>query len=123
MGTESIDKIIGANLRKIRELRDDKQNDAAEYLGVSTSTYGRIERGELPITPKRLQDLQKRWNVNRATLFHGVDAGPEGYANLIERQQLRKSIQDRIEHVDDINILRTMDQILDLSDAKKRGSR
>jgi transcriptional regulator with XRE-family HTH domain len=44
-------------------------NDAAEVMGISKSTIGRIEQGEDPIPLKVITLLQKKFNLNRDWLL------------------------------------------------------
>lgn len=120
MQISKIDQSIGNNLKTIRDLRSETQRQTAAFLGVSISTYGRIERGELPITQERLVRLQRRWRVDISEFFQGLEESPEMLANTMERMALRKDSIDRISDLDDLNLLRTISQILDLADAKKR---
>ena len=60
----SINKIIGENLRTIRENKKRKALDIATELGISESAYTKYERGETPINPTRAFQLADIFNVS-----------------------------------------------------------
>ena len=52
-----MDKNLGYNIRKMRELRGYKQEHMAEGLGIDKSTYGDIESGTSKLTVERLKKI------------------------------------------------------------------
>lgn len=48
---------VGKNIKKIRELNNYTQEYLAERLGISTSGYSKIERDEVDLTLRRLEEL------------------------------------------------------------------
>ncbi len=50
---------IGTKIRKIRELKNLKQEHVAEKLGISVTAYGKIERDETDISIERLDQIAK----------------------------------------------------------------
>ena len=52
------------NLRGIREDRDIKQKDIAQYLNVSQNTYSQYETGIIALTAEVLIKLSKYYNVS-----------------------------------------------------------
>lgn len=52
------------NLRGIREDKDIKQKDIAEYLNVSQNTYSQYETGVISLTAEVLIKLANYYNVS-----------------------------------------------------------
>lgn len=52
------------NLRGIREDKDIKQKDVAEYLNVSQNTYSQYETGVISLTAEVLIKLADYYNVS-----------------------------------------------------------
>ena len=50
---------VGNKIRKIRELKNLKQDYLAEQLGISVTAYGNIERGEADVSMERLEQIAK----------------------------------------------------------------
>jgi len=50
---------IGDKIRKLREIRDIKQENMARLLNMTTNGYGKIERDESKITLQRLEEISK----------------------------------------------------------------
>lgn len=48
---------VGHKIRKVRELRSLTQEKVAEELGMTTSGYSRIERGEVKLSLSRLEQI------------------------------------------------------------------
>lgn len=57
MSLNPINKIIGENLREIREKKKKKALEMAKALDISESAYSKYERGETPINPSRAYQL------------------------------------------------------------------
>jgi len=50
---------IGTKIRKIREIKNYKQEQIAEILGISVTAYGNIERDETNVSHERLEQIAK----------------------------------------------------------------
>jgi len=50
---------LGTKIRKLRELKNYKQDHMAELLGISTNAYGKIERDETDVSHDRLEQIAK----------------------------------------------------------------
>ncbi|HEY8399709.1 MAG TPA: helix-turn-helix domain-containing protein [Cytophagaceae bacterium] len=50
---------LGTKIRKLRELRNLKQEDMADKLGISLTSYGKLERDETDISMERLEQIAK----------------------------------------------------------------
>lgn len=48
---------LGNNIRKIREIRNIKQDYIAQQLGISLTSYGKLERDEVEITIVRANTI------------------------------------------------------------------
>jgi transcriptional regulator with XRE-family HTH domain len=48
---------LGNKIRKIREIKGFKQETVAEKIGLSLSSYGKIERGEVKLSVERLSTI------------------------------------------------------------------
>ena len=57
------------NIKKIRELKGLTREYMAEELNMSASGYGKIERGEVDLTLKKLSKISKILDVNIETIF------------------------------------------------------
>ena len=55
---------IGEKIRKIREIRNLSRKHVACELMISHTTYGKIERDEIDITIKRLDQISKVLEVS-----------------------------------------------------------
>ena len=61
------------NLRSIREDRDIRQKDIAEYLNVSQNTYSQYETGVISLTAEVLIKLSEYYNVSIDYLLDRTD--------------------------------------------------
>ena len=61
------------NLRDIREDRDIKQKDVAQYLNVSQNTYSQYETGVISLTAEVLIKLADYYNVSVDYLLGRTD--------------------------------------------------
>lgn len=52
------------NLKALRKKNGITQQEIAEYLGIDTTSYGRIERGERNLSADRLELISKFYNVS-----------------------------------------------------------
>ena len=62
-------EIIGKRIRKIRESKDYSQENMAGELGLTTSAYSKIERGETDASTSRLIKIAEILNVQVADFF------------------------------------------------------
>lgn len=65
------------NIRKIRMLKNISQDEMAERLGVSQSSYGKLERSQTKITMRRLEELAGIFGM---TSFEIVNFDPSSMA-------------------------------------------
>lgn len=61
------------NLRSLREDRDIKQKEIAEYLNVSQNTYSQYETGVISLTAEVLIKLADYYNVSVDYLLDRTD--------------------------------------------------
>jgi transcriptional regulator with XRE-family HTH domain len=64
-----MDQNIYKNIKKIRELKNLTREFVADELEMSTSGYGKIERGEVDLTISKLDKIAKVFNVNIDFIF------------------------------------------------------
>ena len=55
---------ISESLKKIRKSKGYSQEYVADYIGIDTTNYGRIERGQTSITFDRLEQLAKLYGLS-----------------------------------------------------------
>jgi transcriptional regulator with XRE-family HTH domain len=63
------DKTIGQKIKEIREARHYSQEAIAKALDISVTSYAKIERDEVEITVKRLEEIAKALKVNTWAFF------------------------------------------------------
>jgi transcriptional regulator with XRE-family HTH domain len=81
-----------ANLAAWRTHRDLTQEQVAETLDVSHTTVGRWEKGELPISSRRLVDLCRLYSVTPSQLLMTPEAA--------EAADRARQIQEMVEGLD-----------------------
>lgn len=64
-----MDPIVYKNIKKIRELKNLTREYVADELKMSTSGYGKIERGEVDITISKLVKIAKVLDVSIEFIF------------------------------------------------------
>ncbi len=64
-----MDPIIYKNIKKIRELKNLTREHVADELNMSTSGYGKIERGEVDLTISKLIRIAQVFNVSIDFIF------------------------------------------------------
>ncbi len=62
-------KTIADKIRLLRLERGFSQENMADSLGISTTSYGDIERGKTDITLSRLMQIAKIYGINLLTLL------------------------------------------------------
>ncbi len=60
---------IYKNIKKIRELKNLTREHVADELNMSTSGYGKIERGEVDLTISKLNKIAKVLDVSIEFIF------------------------------------------------------
>lgn len=73
------DKIIGANLRRIRLIRGMSQEKLGDAIGLTFQQIQKYEKGTNRIGGSRMAEISAKLNVPVTELFKGVD-GKGGYA-------------------------------------------
>jgi transcriptional regulator with XRE-family HTH domain len=98
-----VDLLIAAKLRRIREIRDLKQEDMAKLLSISRSSYGKLERGEVSLSIGRLNEIAESLTTPLWYFVREEEEDiPEQFAELDERihesiQKWAKSLEERLE--------------------------
>ncbi len=64
-----MDPVIYRNIKKIRELKNLTREHVADELHMSTSGYGKIERGEVDLTVSKLYKIAQVLNVSIDFIF------------------------------------------------------
>lgn len=64
-----MDPILYKNIKQIRELKNLTRDYVAAELNMSTSGYGKIERGEVDITLTKLIQIASVLNVSIEFIF------------------------------------------------------
>ncbi|MDI1254580.1 MAG: helix-turn-helix transcriptional regulator [Flavobacterium sp.] len=106
---------IGDNVKKFRELKGFTREQMADYLNLSVSAYGNIERNKTDLTISRIQqiaeilevDMSQILNFDASQVFnithneviqgtnskvennHNVDTYKEKYIQMLEADNLR----------------------------------
>lgn len=60
---------IYINIKKIRELKNLTREFVADEINMSTSGYGKIERGEVDLTLSKLDKIARVFNVSIDFIF------------------------------------------------------
>ena len=84
-------KILGKNIRKVRQQTGLTQENAANDLDCSLNTYTKIERGETNVPFLRLVQIAEYYNVSLSELLKGPN---DLYINILSQQI--KSLKDDI---------------------------
>ena len=102
---------IGNNIKQIRELKNYTQDYVASELGVSQSTYARIEKGTIVPKIDKLQRIAEILEVDMSTLlnttnvfnivFNATANNQNGYINnqsnnVIDVEMIRKIIREEL---------------------------
>jgi transcriptional regulator with XRE-family HTH domain len=61
--------LIGEKIRNVREARGKTQAQIAKSLGISVTSYAKLERGEVDMTLARLQRICNALNLKPFILF------------------------------------------------------
>lgn len=114
-------KQIGLNIRKIREIKDLKQEFVAKKLGITTNGYGKIERGESAVNIDRLNQIAEVLGVDTLDILqfdgsviyniqHMNNSAPHGTVNNYsipkdEKELFLNQIKTLSELVDQQNLI------------------
>jgi len=102
---------ISDNIKKVRELRNFSQEYVAQELGISQSSYARIESGEVIPKIDRLQRIAEILEVDMSMLLNTTNifnivfnatANQSGYINnqsnnVVDIELIRKIIREELE--------------------------
>ena len=88
---------IGANIRRLREQRDIKQQEIAELINMHRSNYSKIENDQREISVNALDKISKFFNVSIDELVHLGDDLPE------EIQVKDKSSLEQLKLIQELN--------------------
>lgn len=58
------------NLKALRKNYGITQQEIAEYLGIDTTSYGRIERGDRNLSAERLELIAKFYKVSASSILN-----------------------------------------------------
>jgi transcriptional regulator with XRE-family HTH domain len=61
--TDNLLELIGLKIKNLRQIHNITQEDLAEILAMSASNYAKLERGEVDMTVKRLQEIAKAFGI------------------------------------------------------------
>ena len=64
-----MDSLVYKNIKKIRELKNLTREYVADEVKMSTSGYGKIERGEVDLTVSKLVKIAKALDVTVEFIF------------------------------------------------------
>ncbi|MBX9850661.1 MAG: helix-turn-helix transcriptional regulator [Cytophagaceae bacterium] len=113
---------LGTKIRKLRELKNLKQEDMADKLGISVTAYGKMERDETDISMERLDQIAKALDLSvqdilafdEKVLFNFLSTASQcGYNYSINNYGINDN--ERKLYEDNINLLK--DKILSLEKA------
>jgi transcriptional regulator with XRE-family HTH domain len=62
---------IGSKLKRLREIKNLKQEDVAKRLNISKQAYSKIERDETKLDIQRIMDLSEIFEVSAEELLRG----------------------------------------------------
>ena len=94
-------KAIGRNIRAARTALDITQEEAADRLKISQLHFGRLERGERPISLEMLAQIASVLDVSLSALLNGCPA-PEPRFGIArpERRRNRQRLLARVPAAD-----------------------
>ena len=90
-------QILGVQFKKYRKSKKMKQADVAKEIGVSTSTYQRIERGEQVPKPAVVAELANIFGISAEEIASAYDkmpdaAFPKSYPRETAKEQIFSAI-------------------------------
>lgn len=98
----NIAKIIGNNIKKIRNKEHISQETLAELIGKSTHFISLLERGESGLSVGTLLDICRALNIDTNSIFAGTLDNSLMYNNSFLHKSLEKfddSSKELMEHV------------------------
>ena len=104
---------VGTRIRKIREERGIKQENIADDMGITQSSYGRLEKDDNRLTVTKLIKISEILNISVSTLF-GEKAANVIHENKGDNAQahIGTFVQQDKEHIEslkeEIKFLRKM---------------
>jgi transcriptional regulator with XRE-family HTH domain len=66
---KEVRKIIGENIRKIREDKNLTQEEVAETAGMKANYFAKIERGTVGTAPEKIFSIIKALKVEASEIF------------------------------------------------------
>ena len=94
---DNINKIIGANIRKLRALKNFSQTELANYMNISCNQLQKYEIGTCAVTPYRMSQLVDFFNVSYSDLLDGVSANDNerflGDFQLLENERMAELVR------------------------------
>lgn len=111
---------LGTKIRKLRELKNLKQEDMADRLGISVTAYGKIERDETDVSMERLEQIAKALDLSvqdvlafdEKVLFNFLSTASQcGYNYSINNYGINDN--ERKLYEDNINLLKEKIQSLE----------
>ena len=120
--------LINEKIRTIREIKGLTQEEVAEKIGISSSVYGDIERGENDPKLSKLQKIAKAFDIELSEL---VDLSDKGNLNVtfntcnqkkfyigssnLELEKLTLLLRERDKEVDNLKVqILQLQQIINL---------
>ena len=67
--SKSVRKLIGKNIKDIREKKKLTQEKVAKAAGILGNYYAKIERGEIGTAPEKLDKIIKALGVKASDIF------------------------------------------------------
>ena len=110
---------IYSNIRSIRILKDISQEHMAEKMGVSQSSYGKLERGATNVTWRKLQKIAEIFGVSEWDIVNFGQtpdtpsfmqpSRPELDSRINSASQMLNSTQllNKVEHLEEVNRMLT----------------
>ena len=77
-------RVIGAHMRNARKQKGISQREASKRLGLSPSYYGKFERGEIPPSLERLEQICEMLEIPIDEVFRGATTMPSKEDHLSE---------------------------------------
>ncbi|MDL2267819.1 helix-turn-helix domain-containing protein [Desulfovibrio sp. OttesenSCG-928-G15] len=87
---QNINRLLGIRLKKLREAREQTQNDLAALANISLKNLGELERGRGNPSLKSLTSLAEVLNVSLAELF---DFDQEDKSESVMREEILVRLQ------------------------------
>lgn len=78
---------VNRNIRKIRLIKNLKQEHVAERLGISLKTYQKMENGEAPVSVERLNTIAEVFEMQASDILNMPDDNQSFFNNLYENKK------------------------------------